>query len=175
MKGLRVIASLYPESIHIVARRKSGIKMLQDLRGRAVSLGAQTSGQLVDAQIVLSPAGINEKSGVKARYLSPDITAAKVIAREQGAFFALADFPSQNVRRVVLSGHADVLPIDDPAVDIALLEYGFLTRGKIPAGTHNNEAEIATLNMSALMVVSERLLADIVYTIAKSLWREKAQ
>ena len=40
MKGLRVIASLYPESIHVVARRKSGIKALQDLRARAVSLGA---------------------------------------------------------------------------------------------------------------------------------------
>ena len=90
------------------------------------------------------------------------------------AFFAVAGFPSQNVSRVVLSGHAEVLPIDDPAVDIALLEYGFLSRGKIPAGTHNNEAEIATLNMSALMVVSVRLLADIVYTITQSLWREEA-
>ena len=175
MKGLRVIASLYPESIHVVARRKSGIKTLEDLKGRAVSLGARTSGTLVDARIVLSLAGIDEKSGVKAHYLSPDIAAAKVIAGELDAFFAVAGFPSQNVRRVVLSGHADVLPIDDPAVDIALLEYGFLSRGKIPAGTYNNEAEIATLNVSALMVVSERLPADIVYTITQSLWREEAQ
>ena len=84
-----------------------------------MSLGARTSGTLVDAPIVLSPAGIDEKSGVKARYLSPDIAAAKVIARELGAFFAVADFTSQNVSRLVLSGHAEVLPIDGPAVDIA--------------------------------------------------------
>ena len=82
-------------------------------------------------------------------------------------FFGVAGFPSQNVSRVVLSGHAEVLPIDGPAVDIALLEYDFLSRGKIPAGTYNNEAEIATLNVSALMVLSERLPADIVYTITQ--------
>ena len=92
MKGLQVIASFYPESIHVVARRKSGIKALQDLKGRAVSPSARTSGTLVDARIVLSLAGIDEQSGVKARYLSPDIAAAKVSAREQGAFFALAAF-----------------------------------------------------------------------------------
>ena len=54
MKGLRVIASLYPESIHVVARRKSGNKAREDLRGCAVSLGARTSGTLIDARIVLS-------------------------------------------------------------------------------------------------------------------------
>ena len=175
MKGLRAIASLYPESIHVVARGKSGIKVLQDLRARAVSLGARTFGTLVDARIVLSPAGIDEKSGVKARYLSPDIAAAKVIACELGAIFVVVNFPSQNVSRVVLSGHAEVLPIDGPAVDIVLLEYGFPSRGKISASTYINEVEIATLNMSALMVVSERLPAAIVYTITQSLWREVAQ
>ncbi|MEE3092613.1 MAG: TAXI family TRAP transporter solute-binding subunit, partial [Pseudomonadota bacterium] len=149
------------------ARRKVGLKALQELRGRAVSLSARTSGTRVDARIVLSLARIDEKSGVKVPYLSPDIAAAKVIAGGLDAFFAVAGFPSQNDSRVVLSGHAEGLPIDCPAVDIALLEWGFLSRGKIPAGTHNNEAEIATLNVSALMVVSERLPVDIVYTITQ--------
>jgi len=175
LKGLRVIASLYPESIHVVARQKSGINALEDLKGRAVSLGARTSGTLVDARIVLGLAGIDEKSGVKARYLSPDIASAKLIAGELDAFFAVAGFPSQNVSRVVASGHARVLPIDGPAVEIGLLEYGFLSRGSIPAGTYSNKEAIPTLNVNALMVVSERLPADIVYTITQSLWREESQ
>ena len=112
---------------------------------------------------------------MEARYLSPDIAAAKVIAGVLDAFFAVAGFPSRNVSWVVLKGHAKVLPIDGPAVDIALLKYGFLSCGKIPAGTYNNEAEIATLNVGALMVVSERLPADIFYTITQSLLREEAQ
>ena len=85
-----------------------------------------------------------------------------MIAGGLDAFFAVAGFPSQNDSRVILSGHAEVLPVDGPAVDIALLEYGFLSRGKIPAGTYNKKAEIATLNVSALMVESERLPAAIV-------------
>ena len=166
MKGLRVIASLYPESIHIVARRKSGIKAPRFKGARCAEL-KRPENLLTPRSLVRRGSTRNPEGALSfARYYGGESDRART-----GCVFALADFPSQNVSRVVLSGHADVLPIDDPAVDIALLEYGFLSR----SGTHNNEAEIATLNMSALMVVSERLPADIVYTISQSLWREKAQ
>ena len=76
---------------------------------------------------------------MKVPYLSPDIAAAKVIAGGLDAFFAVAGFPSQNDSRVVLSGHAEVLPIDCPAVDIALLES---SRGKIPLAHMKQKSQL---------------------------------
>ena len=42
--GLRLIANLYPESIHLVARKGAGIKTAADLNGTRVSLDEPGSG-----------------------------------------------------------------------------------------------------------------------------------
>ena len=53
---LRAIANLYPESIHLVASKESGIASVADLKGKRVSLDEPGSGTLVDAQIILQGA-----------------------------------------------------------------------------------------------------------------------
>src|SRR3546814_10759075 len=62
--------SLYPETIHLVAREDAGIKSVADLRGKRVSLDEPGSGTLVDAQIVLAAYGLTEDD-VEAEYLKP--------------------------------------------------------------------------------------------------------
>src|SRR5438046_7136398 len=47
---LRLIANLYPETIHVVARKGAGIKSVADLKGKRVSLDEPGSGTLVDAR-----------------------------------------------------------------------------------------------------------------------------
>ena len=59
------IATLYPETIHLVATKGSGIKSVADLKGKRVALDEPGSGTLVDARIVLAAYGLSEKD-VKA-------------------------------------------------------------------------------------------------------------
>ena len=66
--GLRAIASLYPESFQLVARKGSGIKSVTDLKGKRLSLDEPGSGTLVDARLILSAYGLTEKD-LKAEYL----------------------------------------------------------------------------------------------------------
>ena len=47
LPGLRLIANLYPESMHIVVRKDSGIKTVADLKGKRVALDEPGSGTLV--------------------------------------------------------------------------------------------------------------------------------
>ncbi|MFN9971347.1 MAG: TAXI family TRAP transporter solute-binding subunit, partial [Phycisphaerae bacterium] len=60
VQSLRLIANLYPESVHIVTRRGSGIRSVADLAGKRVSLDEPGSGTLIDARIVLAAHGIAE-------------------------------------------------------------------------------------------------------------------
>src|SRR3546814_2871702 len=53
VEDLRLIATLYPETIHIVARKDAGIESVADLKGKRVSLDEPGSGTIVDARIVL--------------------------------------------------------------------------------------------------------------------------
>ena len=52
--GLRLIANLYPESVHIVARKGSGIKSVADLKGKRVALDEPGSGTLINARSILA-------------------------------------------------------------------------------------------------------------------------
>ena len=52
MQNLRALASLYLESVHLVARAGSGIASVADLRGQRVSLDVEGSGTLVEARLI---------------------------------------------------------------------------------------------------------------------------
>jgi len=70
VEDLRLIATLYPETIHLVARKGANIKSVADLKGKRVSLDEPGSGTLVDARLVLTAFGLTEKD-VHAEYLKP--------------------------------------------------------------------------------------------------------
>ena len=70
VENLRAIASLYPESIHIVARKGAGIATVRDLKGKRVSLDEPGSGTLVDARIILEAFGLSE-ADLQAEYIKP--------------------------------------------------------------------------------------------------------
>ena len=59
--GLRLIANLYPESVHVVVKKGSGIKSVADLKGKRVALDEPGSGTLVNARAILAAYGINIK------------------------------------------------------------------------------------------------------------------
>ncbi|PSQ17335.1 C4-dicarboxylate ABC transporter substrate-binding protein, partial [Halobacteriales archaeon QS_8_69_73] len=59
VEDLRGVATLYPETIHIVTRSDSGIESLSDLEGRSVNTGDLGSGTQINAlQILESVAGL---------------------------------------------------------------------------------------------------------------------
>ena len=70
-QDLRLIATLYPESIHLVARKGSGIKSVADLKGKRVSMDEPGSGTLVDVRLILGAYGMTDKD-IKAEYLKPN-------------------------------------------------------------------------------------------------------
>lgn len=48
------LAALYEEALHIVVAKDSGIKRLEDLRGKQVNLGLPQSGSRFSSKILLS-------------------------------------------------------------------------------------------------------------------------
>ena len=100
---LRLIANLYPETIHIVARKGAGIKSVADLKGKRVSLDEPGSGTLVDARIILAAFGITEKD-IKAEYLKPNQAGDKMRDGGLDAFFFVGGYPTGADLRARLGG-----------------------------------------------------------------------
>src|SRR6187397_3386067 len=58
VEELRVIANLFPESVHVVVRKGLGIKSLADLKGKRVSIDEPGSGSIVNARALLAAFGV---------------------------------------------------------------------------------------------------------------------
>src|SRR6187402_3296319 len=68
IEELRVIANLYPESVHVVVKKAANIKSLADLKGKRVSIDEPGSGTLVNARALLAAYGVSERD-IRPEYL----------------------------------------------------------------------------------------------------------
>lgn len=172
--NLRAIASLYPETVHLVARKESGIRAVSDLRGKRVGLDEPGSGTLVDARIILQAFGLDETS-IRPDYTKPAVAAEKLLQGRLDAFFIVAGHPTPSIDRLTRTGQADLISIDGPEVESLLLRNRFFSPASIPSGTYQGIGDVRTLSVRALWLVGAELDAELVYQITKALWSKETQ
>jgi TRAP transporter TAXI family solute receptor len=167
---LRLIANLYPESIHLVARKGAGIKTVADLKGKRVSLDEPGSGTLIDARIILGAFGLTEKD-VKAEYLKPNQSGDKMKDGALDAFFFVGGFPAGAIAELAAAGGGiELVNIAGPEIDKMRKQYGFFATDKIPADTYKDVPAVTTLSVGAQWVTSAKQPDELIYGITKALW-----
>lgn len=171
---LRAIANLYPESIHLVARKGAGIKSPRDLKGKRVSLDEPGSGTLVDARIILEAYGLSEQD-VEADYIKPTPAIAKIKDNQLDAFFIVAGYPTGSVAELASSVGAALVPIDGSEAAAIMNKYGFFAPDLIPAGTYEGIGETKTISVGAQWVVGAKVDDDLVYQITQALWNDNSR
>jgi uncharacterized protein len=174
VEELRAIASLYPESIHLVARKGAGIESVRDLAGKRVSLDEPGSGTLVDARIILATYGLSE-ADLEPFYVKPSLSVGMIQDDQLDAFILVAGYPTASVVELAASGGCELVPIDGPEVDLLLEDHQFFSRDLIPADTYEGIGEVPTISVAALWLVSATIEEDLVYGITAALWHETAR
>ena len=173
--GLRLIANLYPESIHIVARKGANIRGVADLRGKRVSLDEPGSGTLVDARIILAAFGITEKD-IKAEYLKPNQSGDKLRDGGLDAFFFVGGYPTGAIAELAAAGGGiELVPVSGPEIDKMRTQYAFFAPDTIPANTYKGVGEVKTLAVGAQWVTSDKQDAGLVYELTKALWNANSR
>ena len=173
--GLRLIANLYPESVHIVVRKGSGIKTVFDLKGKRVALDEPGSGTLVDARLILAAYGIQE-ADIQPQYIKPNQAGDKMKDGALDAFFFVGGAPAGAIAELASSGSGiELVPIDGPQADGLRMASPFFAPDNIPADTYKGVAGVRTLAVGAQWVTSDKADADTVYEITKALFSESTQ
>ncbi|WP_374273219.1 TAXI family TRAP transporter solute-binding subunit [Paenirhodobacter enshiensis] len=175
VEKLRLIANLYPESIHLIARKDAGIKTVADLKGKKVSLDEPGSGTLVDAKIILSAFGLSEKD-VKPEYLKPDQAADRMRDGAMDAFFFVGGYPAGAIAELASQHDVTIVPIAGPEIDKLRKDYSFFADDMIPAGTYKGQtADVPTISVGAQLVTSADQPDALVYEIVKALFNPNTQ
>ena len=173
--GLRLIANLYPESVHVVVKKGSGIKSVADLKGKRVALDEPGSGTLVNARAILAAYGIKE-SDIKPEYIKPNQAGDKMKDGSLDAFFFTGGAPAGAIAELASAGGGiDILPIDGAPAEALRKSSPFFSPDVIAADTYKGVGAVTTLAVGAQWVTSDKADLNTVYEITKALFGEAAQ
>jgi TRAP transporter TAXI family solute receptor len=173
--GLRLIANLYPESVHVVVKKGSGIKSVADLKGKRVALDEPGSGTLVNARAILAAYGITERD-IKPEYIKPNQAGDKMKDGSLDAFFFTGGAPAGAIAELASAGSGiDILPIDGPQAEALKKNSGFFADDVIAADTYKGVGQVKTIAVGAQWVTSDKADANTVYEITKALFSDAAQ
>lgn len=173
-RNLRAIANLYPESIHVVTRKDSGIRSIRDLVGKRVSLDEPGSGTLIDAELVLSIYGIS-KQDIRVEYMKPGLAVNRIRDNKLDAFFIVAGYPSRAVAELAQDTSIALIPIDGPEADQLVSRYRFFTRADIPASVYSGVPKVETVSVGAQWLVASTMDDETIYQITKTLWNQNSR
>ena len=173
--GLRMIANLYPETIHVVVKKGSGIKSVTDLKGKRVALDEPGSGTLINARLVLAAYGVLE-TDIKPEYIKPNQAGDKMKDGSLDAFFFTGGAPAGAIAELASSGSGiELLPIDGPQAQGLRMASPFFANDTIPGETYKGVAAVNTLAVGAQWVTSDKADAETVYQITKALFSDATQ
>jgi TRAP transporter TAXI family solute receptor len=168
--GVRAIAALYSNYMHIVALDGVGIKSINDLKGKRVSTGAPGSGTEIKGLRVLEAYGISPRDLKSQERLGATESAGALKDRRIDAFIWDGGLPTASVLdlgatpgiRIRLIPHGD-------AVAKMVSKYGpVYFVGTIPKGTYGGmETDVQVAALTNLLTVHERMDESLAYRIIK--------
>jgi TRAP transporter TAXI family solute receptor len=172
---LRLIANLYPETVHVVVKKGSGIKSIADLKGKRVALDEPGSGTLVNARLILAAYGVKE-TDIKPEYIKPNQAGDKMKDGALDAFFFVGGSPAGAIAELATAGGGiELLPLDGPSAEGLRMASSFFAVDTIPTDTYKGVAGVTTLAVGAQWVTSAKADTETVYQITKALFSESTQ
>ncbi|MFA5123462.1 TAXI family TRAP transporter solute-binding subunit [Zavarzinia sp.] len=175
-EALRAIAALYPETVHLLVRKDSGITKLDDLKGHHVSIDEPGSGTLVDVRLILAAYRMTERDFV-AEYYKPDLAAQLVAMGQLDGFFFVGGYPSAAIEALAARAKGDLalVAIDGHGVNQLLADNPFFTRASIPVNVYAGLGPVDTVAVRALWLTSAAQPAELIQAITAALWSESGR
>jgi uncharacterized protein len=174
MRHLRVIASLFPEALHVVVRVDSPIRSIAGLAGKVVAVGDQGSGTAANSKVLLAAAGFGEDDVVR-KFIRPSQAVEELKAGSIDALILAGSYPVPAIQELAASTPVRLLPVvGDVALKFAA-QYAFYGTTTIPAGVYRNvDTDTPTVGFSALWVVRDDTDEALVHDITRAAWSGSA-
>lgn len=166
VEKVQQIAALYPNFVQIVTTANSGIKTIEDLKGKRVAVGDQNSGVEVNARNLLAGHGITYND-IKVDYLGYAEAADGLKSGNIDAAFLTSGMPNSSVLELATSLDITLVSVDPTKIEEIAKDQPYFVSMIIPAGTYGNKEDIPTAAIMNALVVSSDLSEDDVYKLTK--------
>lgn len=167
---VRALGRLYPEYLHVVATRDSGIKSLEDFKGKKISVGARGSGNEVNCRQIFDFYGLDYKN-LEPIFLPYGETADQFKDRNLDGFVFTIGTPNPAIQDITTTQDVQFVPLQGQKVDEIIAKFPFLVKDAIPAGTYKGQNEaVPTLSVQAILVANKDMPDELAYELTKTLY-----
>jgi uncharacterized protein len=170
----QVLAQLYLSPIQVVALDGSGIRSIEDLAGRTVSVGAPNSATEVSAERILTLAGVDPEAGIEREQLGVDESVDAIRDGTIDAFFWGGGVPTGAITDLASTDSIRLLPTGQ-YVDGIRREYSEVyTESTIPAGSYEGfNEEVGTIAVPNFLLSNESLDEELAYQVTRVLFEQQ--
>ncbi|MDJ0669079.1 MAG: TAXI family TRAP transporter solute-binding subunit [Desulfobacterales bacterium] len=172
-KDLRAVFSIHAETVDLIASVDSGIKSIQDLKGKRVNVGNVGSGYRQNAIDALEANGLNFESDFHAESLKAAEAPGLIQDGRIDAAFYTVGHPSGYYKEAT-AGKTKVRFISIPNADKLVAKFPYYASAKTLMsnypGAANEEEAVETFGVKATFVTSAKVPDDVVYAIVKEVF-----
>jgi len=168
---LRSVFSLHPEPFTLVARKDSGIKTFDDLKGKRVNIGNPGSGQRGTMEVVMAAKGWTMDDFALASELKPAEQSQALCDNKIDAMVYVVGHPNGSIKEATTSCDTVLIPVDGPAIDKLVADNSYYRKAVIPGGMYTgSDEDIATFGVAATFVSSTNTPPEMVYEVVSAVF-----
>ncbi|WCN38903.1 TAXI family TRAP transporter solute-binding subunit [Aneurinibacillus uraniidurans] len=170
LQNLASIASLYPNYMQIVTTKKSGIKTLQDIKGKRVAVGAIGSGTEIMTRQILEGVGLTYND-VKADFLSFAEGVEGIKHATIDVAFLSSGYPNAGIMDLAETHDIYLIPIPNELTEKLKKQHPSYSYSTIPANTYKGVTKaVATITANNILITHKDMTDDEVYELTKTLF-----
>ncbi len=170
-EGLRAVFSVHPEPFTVVARADSGIKTVEDLKGKRVNIGNPGSGQRGTMEVLMEALGWSTGDFALATELKAAEQSAALCDNQIDAMVYTVGHPSGSIQEATTACDSVLVEISGDVVDGLVSENSFYRTATIPGGMYRgNDEDTQTFGVGATFVTSADVSDDVVYALVSSVF-----
>jgi len=175
-KFIRGMTYLYPNVMHFVARKGSGVKSVSDLKGKKFVPGAVASATEINGREILSVYGLNYMKdkgevNVRADFVGYNEAADLIKNNQTDVSLIAGGIPTAAVMDMFASAHVELMNMEEDKIKELQKEYPWYFPIIVPKGTYPGQNEdVLTVAVANILVCTDDLPDDLVYTLVKTLY-----
>lgn len=172
---IRAVGSLYANMVQIVTLADSGVESLADLKGKRVSVGAPGSGTEVNARTLLEANGLSFED-FDAQRLNFNETGDALNNGDIDVGFWSVGAPTSSILNLATTNDIRMISLSDAELEAADAADGTFAPVKLAGGTYQGvDADVATVGVPNVLVVSSEMDEETVYQITKAMYENIAE
>ena len=166
---LQALMAGHPSHAYLITLEDMGINSVEDLRGKAVSIGPPASGAETTARMVLGAHGMTYND-IKAKWLGTQETCDTLRDKIISAGFIFSGSPVPAVMELAVTHKLKIITIRPEMVKKIQEKFPYVGLDRLPAGTYKGQtAPLDMIAWDTYLMANSQLPEDVGYKIVKAL------